>query len=67
MKESGNIMKIFAIICFIYAVISTILHLAAGLYAAATGDANGGDALAIGISLSRSLLIILSALIIFRG
>lgn len=60
-------MKVFAIICFIYAVISTILHLAAGLYAAAEGDANGSDALAIGISLSRLLLIILSALIIFRG
>lgn len=50
-------MKVFAIICFIYAVISTILHLAAGLYAAAEGT-NGVGALAIGISLSRSLLII---------
>lgn len=60
-------MKVFAIICFIYAVISTILHLAAGLYAAANEGINGADALAIGISLSRSLLIILSALIIFQG
>ena len=56
-------MKVFAIICFIYAVISTILHIAVGLYAAAEGEANGG----IGISLSRLLLIILSALIIFQG
>lgn len=60
-------MKVFAIICFIYAVISTILHFAAGLYAAANEGVDGGDALAIGISLSRLLLIILSALIIFRG
>lgn len=60
-------MKIFAIICFIYAVISTILHIAAGLYAAANEGTDGASALAIGISLSRSLLIILSALIIFQG
>lgn len=59
-------MKVFAIICFIYAVISTILHLAAGLYAA-TKDTDGIDVLAISISLSRLLLIILSAWIIFRG
>lgn len=60
-------MKVFAIICFIYAIISTILHLAVSLYAAANEGINGADALSIGISLSRSLLIILSALIIFRG
>lgn len=60
-------MKVFAIICFIYAVISTILHLAVSLYAAATEGTDGIDVLAIGISLSRSLLIILSALIIFQG
>ena len=60
-------MKVFAIICFIYAVISTILHLTAGLYAAANKGSDGASVLAIGISLSRSLLIILSALIIFRG
>lgn len=60
-------MKVFAIICFIYAIISTILHLAVSLYAAANEDINGADALSIGISLSRSLLIILSALIIFQG
>ena len=59
-------MKVFAIICFIYAVISTILHLAVSLYAAAE-DTDGVSPLAIGFSLSRSLLIILSALIIFQG
>lgn len=60
-------MKVFAIICFIYAVISTILHLAVSLYAAANEGTSGADTLAIGVSLSRSLLIILSALIIFQG
>lgn len=59
-------MKVFAIICFIYAVISTIIHLSASLYAAANGSDN---ALGIGLSLSRSrsLLIILSALIMFSA
>lgn len=57
-------MKVFAIICFIYAVISTIIHLSASLYAAANGSDN---ALGIGLSLSRILLIILSALIMFSA
>lgn len=57
-------MKVFAIICFIYAVISTIIHLSASLYAAANGSDN---ALGIGLSLSRTLLIILSALIMFSA
>lgn len=58
-------MRTFAIIYFIYAVISTIFHLACSLYAASPG-AEGTSTLAIGISLSRTLPIILSALIMFQ-